>query len=552
MARFRETLRHRDLRFLFAALAVSAIGSWSFSVALAAVVYERTGSLTWVAAVWLARFIPTMIISPYAGIVAERMERRGLLIRSDLLACALQVTLVVVVASNGPVTLAIGLGMLTALATSAYRPAVAALIPQIAGEDDLVSANALAASIEMLVVIIGPAVGAGVLAIGSPEAVFTLNAVSFALSALMIARMHVSTTPSDVTEGGSAGPLAQIARGLQAIREAPRAVPLLALSALANFLYGTDTVLLLAAGQQRLGLGHGGFGLLLAGLGLGGLVAATWVDRVSAVPRLSALLIGGMAAYCLPTLVLALTTSAELSIAAQVIRGAGTLLVDVLAITALQRAVAPGMVARVFGIFEVLVLGSISLGATVAPLLTHAIGLQATLVVVATAPLALALVTVPALLRVDRIAIEHRATLAPRIAVLEGLGLLRGAARAVLERMAEAATEQDVPASTPVIREGDASDALYVVLDGTVQVTVRAEAAPIRTQGPGTWFGEIGLLGRIPRTATVTASSDVRLLRIDGEAFLDALTTTPASGVLLETAGSRLARTHPVPQPVLG
>ncbi len=60
------------------------------------------------------------------------------------------------------------------------------------------------------------------------------------------------------------------------------------------------------------------------------------------------------------------------------------------------------------------------------------------------------------------------------------------------------------------------------------------------------YFGEIGVLERIPRTATVTADDDVRALRIDGEAFRDALTASPASSSLMENARSRLSLTHPV------
>jgi hypothetical protein len=252
-----------------------------------------------------------------------------------------------------------------------------------------------------------------------------------------------------------------------------------------------------------------------------------------------------MAAYCLPTLVLALTTSPQLGFAAQVIRGAGTLVVDVLAITAIQRAVAGNMVARVFGIFTALVLGSIALGTVAAPALSSALGLRGALVVLSVAPLALACLALPALLRIDQRAASRRATLAPRIAVFDTLGILQGASQAVLEQLADAASEQDVAAGTDVVREGDPADAFYVVLDGALDITVQGEDAPVRTQGAGTWFGEIGLLGGFARTATVTATTDVRLLRIDGDAFLDALTTTPPAGVLLEGARSRLARTHP-------
>jgi MFS family permease len=545
MRRFREVLRKRDLRLLYVSFAVSAVGSWSYNVALLAFVYERTHSLGWVGATTLGRFVPLLVVAPYAGVIAERVERVGLLWRSDLLAGAIQAGLVLVAMADGSVTLAIVLGALTSIVTSVNEPAAAALTAQYAGEDDLVAANALRGTLDSLVIVVGPALGALMLALGSAAAVFAINAVSFVVSAAVIFRLRERSRPSDVTDGGTVGPLKQIADSIRAIREAPAAVPLLALCALASFLYGTDTVVLVAAADQRLGLGPDGFGLLLGGLGIGGLLMAPFIERASAAARLSAILIAGMAAYCLPTLVLALTTSPELGFAAQVIRGAGTLVVDVLAITAIQRAVAGNMVARVFGIFTALVLGSIALGTVAAPALSSALGLKGALVVLSVAPLALACLALPALLRIDQRAASRRATLAPRIAVLDKLGILQGASQAVLERLADAASEQDVAAGTDVVREGDPADAFYVVLDGDLDVTVRGEEAPVRTQGGGTWFGEIGLLGGFARTATVTATTDARLLRVDGDAFLDALTTTPPAGVLLEGARSRLARTHP-------
>jgi CRP-like cAMP-binding protein len=109
-----------------------------------------------------------------------------------------------------------------------------------------------------------------------------------------------------------------------------------------------------------------------------------------------------------------------------------------------------------------------------------------------------------------------------------------------------------VPAGTVVIREGDEADAFYVLVDGEVGVRARGEGAVDQDLPPmtsGAYFGEIGLLERIPRTATVTATRPSRLLRIDGDAFVDALTNVPASTALLEGARSRLARTHPNRRP---
>src|SRR5687767_7976942 len=80
---FRAALRHRDFRVLMARFVISGIGSWAYNVALIVFVFEQTQSAAWVGAVTIGRFIPTLLISPYAGVVAERFERRKVILFSD-------------------------------------------------------------------------------------------------------------------------------------------------------------------------------------------------------------------------------------------------------------------------------------------------------------------------------------------------------------------------------------------------------------------------------------------------------------------------------------
>ena len=106
-----------------------------------------------------------------------------------------------------------------------------------------------------------------------------------------------------------------------------------------------------------------------------------------------------------------------------------------------------------------------------------------------------------------------------------------------------------MPAGTVLIAEGDEADAFYVLIDGRLDVSAIGEngiqSVFLRTLEPVSYAGEIGLLGGMPRTATVTAASDCRVLRIGGQDFLDALTSLSASPSLLEGARARLAVTHP-------
>ena len=548
----RSALGHRDLRLLFGGLVISASGSWAYNVALLAYVFDRTGSLGWVGAAGLGRFVPALLFSTYGGVVAERFERVRVMVSSDLLCLAFQAALCVAAALTASAWVAILLAAFTSIANVVYSPAVAAMLPELAGEDDLVAANALNGTIDNLVVIVGPAIGAGLLALGSASLAFGVNAASFGVSAVLVSQLRTRSRPVDVTEGASAGLWKQMAVGVQAIFSSGAARVLVMFSVLASFVYGTDTVLLVGVSDAQLGTGPKGFGYLLAGLGVGGILMALVVDRLASSRRLALIITGGMAVYCLPTALLVAVHSPGVAFALEVVRGAGTLVVDVLAITALQRAVSDEVIARVFGVFFALVLGAISLGTIVTPPIVNGPGLHAALYIMGFVPLALGLLGFPSLVRIDRDAAARLDELAPRIALLGQLGIFASANRAVLERLAAACTSVRLGAGEVVVREGEEADALYVIVSGRVDVKSRGEGEVeehIRVMEAGSYFGEIGLLERIPRTATVTALDDVELYRIEGQDFLDALSTGSVSSSLLEGARTRLSRTHPSLRP---
>jgi MFS family permease len=548
LGRYRSALAHRDLRLLLGSLVVSATGSWAYNVALLAFAFEQTHSLAWVGAAGTVRFVTALLLSTYAGVVAERRERIRLMVSADWLCAVWQVGLALVAAADGPVALALVFAALTSGTNVVYEPAVAATIPSLVEEDDLVAANALNGTIYSLVIVTGPAVGAVLILLGDPATAFAVNAGSFVLSALLVGRIRTRSRPVDVTEAGTAGPLKQMTVGAKTIAKLPAARTLVAFCALVSFVYGTDTVLLIGASEDKLGTGTHGFGYLLAGLGIGGLLAAPLVDRLAASRRLAVIITLGVAGYCLPTALLTVIHSPELAFALQILRGGSTLVVDVLAIASLQRAVPEDQLARVFGVFFAFVLAAISIGALITPAIVDAFGLDTGLLVMAFGPFALGALGYPSLAAIDRGAAERAAVLAPRVAILEQLGFFASASRTVLERLAGLAAEEPVSGGTAIVREGDPADALYVLVDGEVEVTAHGEAGEehtIRRMSPPSYFGEIGVLERIPRTATVTATTNARVLRIDGTALLDALTTAPPSSSLMENARSRLALTHP-------
>jgi MFS family permease len=545
---YRSLFRNRDYRLLFTGLTISMSGSWAYNVALVVFVFNATHSAAWVAAASMTRFLTALVTSPIGGLVADRVERVRLMVTLDMLALSFQAALAVVAGLNGPVILAIVLAALTSVSTSSYDPAARATTPAIVGEEHLAAANSAQSAVENLSIIVGPAI-AGVLLLFSPAAVvFAINAATFGFSALVVSRMRMRSRPSDISEGGAVGPLKQMAEGVRAFVSSPVVILLAGFSILASFVYGTDTVLFVVVSKNQLGTGSTGYGYLLAALGVGGILIAGFMNRVAAAPRLGAIIVIGMAVYCLPTSLLTIVHAPWIAFLLEVIRGAGTIVVDVLAITALQRLVNPDVVARVFGVFFALVLAAISLGALLMPILLGSVGLNTTLLIMGFAIPALSVAAYPWIRVLDATAQRELSAIAPRIATLQALDIFAGATRAAFERLARSAVEETVDAGTVLIREGADADDFFVLTAGEVEVFAAGETGVERSLavlGPPNYFGEIGLLGHRPRTATVKALAPCTLYRINGSDFVDAMTTATLSPTALGRAQARLARTHP-------
>ena len=515
--RYRDALRHRDLRLLIAAFAVDQVGSWSYVVVISVYVFERTHSTLWLAALGICRWGPGLLLASYGGVLADRYQRVTVMVVSALASAALMTGLAAVVAVDAPVVLVLVIVALSAAALAPYQPAAGAVTPEVVGEKDLAAANSIFSALENLVVVLGPAIGGLLLLTGRPVIGVAINAASFAAAAALLARLRVRSRGG---AGAGASTAQQWIAGFRALGAQPVALALILFAALDSAVYGASTVLYLPL-SVRLGTGPNGYSYLLAGAALGGVLGAGLANRLSAASRLAPVIMGGLCLQALPFLATVPVHSPALAAALQAVSGVGMIIVDVLALTSLQRDMSGDVLSRVLGIFETLILAGImlaSLGAGI--LLAHA-GVGVALVVVGAGIPALGLAGLPALLRADRASAAAAARLRPRVGLLSSLDLLADADRTTLERLAAAAREIVMPAGSVVIREGDEADALWILERGELSVSAGPrELMPVTAPG---YVGELGLLRGIPRTATVRTLRESALLRIDGQDFLAAL-----------------------------
>jgi MFS family permease len=376
----RGALRSRSFRRLLVALAVSQAGDWLYNVALLAFVYERTHSAGWLAATTAARVVPIVVLGPLGGVIADRFDRRRVMVTSDVVRAALMLGLAAVALAGLPVVLAPALAGLATAAAAPYLPSTAATTPRLVPDEDLPSANALRSAVGMGAIAAGPVVGAVVLLVGPPSTAFLINAATFALSALAvlsIPRGPVFAAPPTV--GARSGVVAGVVHGARALRGHPVAVRLVGADVVCSVVYGMQTVLLLLL-SRHLGFGAAGYGYVLAALGVGGILGTTAAGRAARSSRPRAVLVGALLVLAVPSGLMAFTPWLPVLLVWGVIGGAGAVLVEVLCETALQRELDEDVFARAYGVALPMILGGIVVGSLVAAPLSALVGMTGAIV----------------------------------------------------------------------------------------------------------------------------------------------------------------------------
>jgi MFS family permease len=348
---FLIALRERNLRLLFGGLVTSQAGDWLYNLALLAFVYERTGSTAWVGITTAARILPEVVLGPIGGVLADRYDRRLVMIASDVLRAATMAALAVVAFTGAPAILAPLLAALCTAAGAAYPQCVVAVMPRLVGGADLAAANAARIAITSLCVIAGPALGAALLLLSSTAVVFAVNGATFLVGAAVVTALprEALRRPAGAVEEVHASIRADLAVGWRALREHPDALPLVGADVVSSAVYGALTVLFVLVGE-RLGLGAAGYGYLLSALGVGGVLSAGLAHRAASSHRPRRALVGAAAAIGVSLVALTLSGSLSVAVVLAAAIGAGLFATEVVADTTLQRSLDPAVFARAYGL----------------------------------------------------------------------------------------------------------------------------------------------------------------------------------------------------------
>lgn len=259
-----------DVRHLWGGTVVSLFGDWFNTLALYRLVLDLTGSETALGGVFLTKMLPLALASPVAGVLADRLDRRRLMIGADLVRAGIVLGFLFV-RDAGDLWLLYALASAQIMVSAAFTPAKDAVLPLITGRGELLTANALLSATWSVMLAVGAAAGGPAVDAFGTDVVFVLDAATYLVSAAFIARIVVPARVPEAAAGGAvrAG-LRQITEGWRYLRRRP-VVGRIALAKAAWGVGGGGLVLTLALLGDHLfpSAGTTGIGVLFAARGLG-------------------------------------------------------------------------------------------------------------------------------------------------------------------------------------------------------------------------------------------------------------------------------------------
>jgi MFS family permease len=300
-----ELLRsNRGFRFLWLGQVVSQMGDWFDTVAVYTIALRLTGSSRSVALIMVARFLPTVVLGPLAGVIADRFSRRAIMIGSDIVR-AIVVLGFLFVRRPDQMWLVYVLTVFQLAFSSFFEPAKTAAIPSIVSDRELVPANAIAAVTWSVMLTMGAAIGGFVAGGFGTDVAFVLDSLTFIASAILISVVHFPSRAkrekSRITVGKALG-ITDTIEGTHYVRHRPRVLAYLLVKPAWGM--GGGILTLLAVFGERVypvaGKAATGIGVLFMARGIGTafgpMLARRWTGETRKQMQIAigiAFLIGG-------------------------------------------------------------------------------------------------------------------------------------------------------------------------------------------------------------------------------------------------------------------
>ena len=538
-AAFAAVARNANLRWLELSWTTSIVGHYAFLIAVSVYAYGVGGEKA-VGLIFLVRLIPAALISPFAGLLGDRYPRERVLLLTNASRVVLIAAAAAAVFLDASPWVVYGLSIAATIATTPFRSAQAALTPSLASTpSELTAANAVASGVESIAIFVGPAIAGVLLGVASTGVVFVVTALMLVASSLFIVLIRVERKQQPRREIEASTIASEAFAGFTTIgRHPPLRVMMVLLTAQTAIAGAVQVFIVVAAiDPEMLGLGESGVGYLNSAIGIGAFIGAVGALSLTGARRLSPAFMAGVVLMGLPLIAIGVWPEVVVALIVLALLGFGSSLVDVAGLTLVQRAVPDDVLARVFGVIQMLWLASIGIGAALVPALIAWLGIETALIATgAFLPILVALLA-------SRVAKIDAAAVAPEaeeLRILASVPIFAPLPGGSLEHLAARLVPLRVEPWTVIVREGDAGDRFYIVAEGEIEV--RQDRTLVSELQAGDYFGEIALMRDVPRTATVIARTPVVLYALDREDFLAAVTGHPQSAEAAETVVSaRLA-----------
>jgi MFS family permease len=510
---------NRDLGLLGVARVGASFANWSFAIALGVYGFEAHGTVG-VGLVALVRLLPGAISSPFAGLLIDRYSRRSVLI-----GCSLGMTVVLAGATlaaslDAPAAVVFIFPALYAIASSGYAPAESALMTSLAKTpQELSASNVTHSAMENTGFLLAAITSGVLLGATSPGFVFGVATVAVALTTLIVLLVGRDQRPAYADEDGEvAGVVRELGIGLRTLVEHP-ALRLSAATLTVLLLFeGFADVLVVVMALELLHLEEGSVGFLNASWGLGALLGGAGLALLLDRGKLVIAIAGGSLVLGLGTMLPGLFPEEASAYAGWLAIGVGFTFVEVAAKTLMQRLGSDETLGRVIGSLEAARLAAMALGSIGAILLVELLHDRGALIALG-ALMPLFVIFCWTRLRAFEVGApvaEGPYQLLRQNAIFAPLPI------ATLERLSQDLLPVEIGAGEDVIVQGESGDRFYVIEDGRVEVF--EDGTFRRHEGPGESFGEVALLHDVPRTATVRTSAATRLLALERDQFLLAVT----------------------------
>jgi MFS family permease len=374
-----RALRHRNFRLFFAGQSVSLVGTWMQTVAQGWLVLELTNSPFYVGLVSALGSLPILLLSLPAGVFADRVNKRGLVIVTQTLSLAQALVLALLIWAHRVAlwqvaAIAVFLGMVNAFDT----PTRQAFIVELVGKEDLTNAIALNSSAFNAARVVGPSV-AGVLisAVGLAWC-YLLNAVSYVA---VIAGLWMMRLPAFARPEHPGGGLERFREGMRYVRGDRRVTALIGMMAVISIFGFPFLVLMPVFARDVLKVGAAGLGFLMAATGVGAVLAALGLAALGPRLRKGALLVWTGPVFGASIALFAQTRWFPLALAILPVSGGAMILNTAVTNTLLQSVVPDGLRGRVMGFFTFVFIGMAPFGAFQAGWLAQRLGAPAAVVI---------------------------------------------------------------------------------------------------------------------------------------------------------------------------